>query len=389
MSQSRLHRAILVTLTGALCTMTAATQLRAQGSISMQGFGYPLGGVSTRVSGTTGALAEFDALTPQNPAALTKIARSALAVQAEPEYRTFTLNSVKETTSIPRLQLLMLGLRVSSRAVVSLSAAGFLDRSYSTVSTGQAPVDGLVLPTTDVAVVKGAISDLRAGVGYQITTRLSAGFALHAFTGSNKLNLTRRFADTLAFGSVSDTSSIDFFGKAVSFGAQFALPQGITTSLSYRHGLSVEAETRATIVKRATIPNRVTGGLMYTGIPGSAFALNVEHINWSDMQSLGTSNVQAHDATNWSLGAEIATGKLHGTPVLFRLGTGHNLLPFGIGGGTVTETRFGGGIAIPVSAAGREPAVIDFSLQRASRKLSGSTAREGAWLLGLGLQIRP
>ena len=355
----------------------------------MQGFGYPMGGFSTRVAGTTGAFAEFDALTPQNPASLLGISRAALAAQAEPEYRTLHLNSVSESSNIPRLPLLMLALRLSTRAVVSLSAAGFLDRSFTTISTGQAQVEGQSLPTTDATSVRGSIADLRAGLGWQLTSRLTVGLAGHVFTGSNKLNLSRKFADTLKFGSVSDTSSIDFFGRAVSVGAQFVVGRGITTSASYRKGGNIEAQSKDTVLHRANVPDRLSGGVMYTGIPGSAFALNVEHVKWSEMQALGSSSVQAHDATNWSLGAEVATGKMRGTPVMVRLGTAHNNLPFGVGGGIVSEQRYGTGIGLPISMPGREPAVIDLSLQRANRKLSGSSATEGAWLFGFGLQIRP
>ncbi|MEP6765894.1 MAG: hypothetical protein ABJB66_16385, partial [Gemmatimonadaceae bacterium] len=237
MSSSRLIRALKIAVGASAFSLTLSANANAQGNISMQGFGYPMGGMSTRVSGTAGAFAEFDALTPQNPASLVRITRSLLAVQAEPEYRTFSLSSVKESSTIPRLQLLSLGLRVNSRAVFSLSAAGFLDRSYSTISSGQATVEGQILPTTDVTVVKGAIADLRAGFGYALSSRLSVGVAAHAFTGSNKLDLTRRFADTLSFGSVSDTSAIDFFGSAFSLGAQLTIPHGFTTSASYRKGL--------------------------------------------------------------------------------------------------------------------------------------------------------
>ncbi|MEP6765796.1 MAG: hypothetical protein ABJB66_15890, partial [Gemmatimonadaceae bacterium] len=185
------------------------------------------------------------------------------------------------------------------------------------------------------------------------------------------------------------TSAIDFLGSAFSFGAKMSFPHGFTTSASYRKGLRIEAEAKDTVIKHATIPDRLSGGLMYTGIAGSAFAFNVEHINWTALSELGTSNVQAHDATNWSLGAEISAGKIHGAPVLLRAGTGHSQLPFGANNGIASETRFGGGLALPVSSAGREPAVIEFSLQRANRKLTGSAAKESAWLLGLGLQIRP
>ncbi|MEO7359471.1 MAG: hypothetical protein ABI120_04035, partial [Gemmatimonadaceae bacterium] len=116
---------------------------------------------------------------------------------------------------------------------------------------------------------------------------------------------------------------------------------------------------------------------------------NIDQNKWTNMQKLGSSLLQAHDATNWSVGAEVATGKLRGTPVLLRAGTARNMLPFGLNGGTVSEMRFTGGAALAVTNAGRDQAVIDFSIARANRTLSGSSAKEGAWLLGVGLQIRP
>jgi hypothetical protein len=36
-----------------------------------------------------------------------------------------------------------------------------------------------------------------------------------------------------------------------------------------------------------------------------------------------------------------------------------------------------------------EDAALDLSVQRANRTLSGSGLKESAWLLGIGIQIRP
>jgi hypothetical protein len=366
-----------------------AVQAGAQSSISSQGFGYPVSGTSVRVSGTAGAFSQFDLVTPQNPAALTGLARAGLSIQAEPEYRTLTLNSVKESVNIQRIPLLMVGVRLSSRAVLGVTSSTFLDRNFSTTTAGEVLIDGKVVPTNDISDMRGSISDIRAALGWRISNRLSVGLAGHVYTGSNKLSVLREFTDTLTLGRVVDSSSVDFFGRAVSLGGEFVMPKGFVASASYRIGGKLEAENTDTVLRRGSIPDRISGGLMYTGIAGSAFAFNVEQTKWTSMQSLGSALLQTHDATNWSGGAEVATGRVRGTPVMLRAGVGRNTLPFGVNGGKVTELRFAAGAAVAITNPGRDQAVLDFSVQRANRTLSGSAAREGAWLLGIGLQIRP
>ncbi|MEO7363486.1 MAG: hypothetical protein ABI120_24340, partial [Gemmatimonadaceae bacterium] len=168
-----------------------------------------------------------------------------------------------------------------------------------------------------------------------------------------------------------------------------ALPKGFVAAASYRKGGGLEADNGDSVLTRAHIPDRLGAGLMYAGFAGSAFAINIDNTKWSQMQSLGTSLLQTHDATNWSVGGEVPTARLRGTPVLLRAGVGKNTLPFGLNGGTVTEQRFSGGGSLAITSVGRDQAVFDFSITRANRKLSGSSAKESAWLLGIGLQIRP
>ena len=59
----------------------SAGSLAAQGALSLQGFGYPIGQLSTRAAGTAGALGETDAGSPLNPAALLSAGRTILSFQ--------------------------------------------------------------------------------------------------------------------------------------------------------------------------------------------------------------------------------------------------------------------------------------------------------------------
>jgi hypothetical protein len=124
----------------------------------------------------------------------------------------------------------------------------------------------------------------------------------------------------------------------------------------------------------------------YEGIPGSVFAVGVEQLRWSDMASMGSAVLRTQDATNWHAGAEVAGPRLRGVPVLVRAGMARSALPFGTAALAVRETRASAGLGVPIA---RESATLDLSLQRAVRTPSTGTAREQAWLLGIGLQVRP
>lgn len=358
----------------------------AQGTLGALGFGYPVNGVSTRAAGTAGALSEFDALTPINPSAIGGLTRTVLSAQAEPEYRTLSIGSVRERTTSQRVPLLMLVLPARRGFAVSLSARGFLDRSYTTLTTGSAVVDGLTLPTSEKLEMRGAIGDMRAAVGWQINPRFRVGLGGHIFTGEHQATRQRRFADTLLFGGTLDTSKVTYFGTALSFGGEVQLIKGLAATLSYRMGNDFDARIRDTTRATGAVPSRLGAAMRYDGIPGAVFTAGYEQVTWSDMQPMASSRTTANDAANVYGGAEIAGPRFRGYPVMLRVGYARNDLPFSNTAEIVKESRVGGGVGVPIA---RDAASIDFSLQRANRSLAGSTATERAWLLGLGIQIRP
>lgn len=366
--------------------LCGASTVSAQGTLGGLGFGYPVNGMSTRASGTAGAFAEFDALSPLNPAALGGIVRTVLSAQAEPEFRTLTIGSVREKTTSQRIPLLMVLLPARRGFAASLSARGFLDRSFTTVTSGTAVIDGVTLPTTERLEMRGAIGDMRAALGWQVNPRFRVGLAGHIFTGENVAARERTFADTLQFGGTLDSSRVTYFGTALSVGTEVQIAKGLSATMSYRSGNTFDARIRDTTRASGSVPSRMGGAVRYDGITGSVFSVGVEQVKWSSMQDLSSARTTAADAMNMYAGAEVAGPRLRGYPLMLRAGVARNQLPFSTTGEQVKETRLAAGLGLPIA---RDAASLDFSIQRANRSLAGSSAKESAWLLGVGVQIRP
>lgn len=367
----------------ALCS---ASPLGAQGSLSSLGFGYPVGGMSTRAAGTGGAFGEFDPLSAINPASLGGLSRLVVSAQTEPEYRTVHVGSVREKTTAQRLPLISLIFPAGRGVAVGVSASTYLDRSYSTVTSGEVVFDGQKISTTDRTDVRGSIADLRAAAGWQLNSRFSVGASGHLITGDNLVSLERSFSDSLRFGDVLDSSRVEYFGTALSVGGEWRVLKGLAAIASYRMGNGIDSRIRDTVRTSATVPNRIGAAIRYDGIPGSVFAVGIDQQQWSSLRGLGSTLVQPNDATNWHAGAELTGPRFLGSQLLMRAGYAKNELPFGIGSSVVEERRISVGMGLPIA---NERAGFDFSLQRANRTLSGNVSRESAWLLGFGVQIRP
>ena len=210
-----------------------ARPLFAQGGLSGLGFGYPVGGTSTRASATAGAFGEFDLLSPINPASIGGASRTVISAQTEPEFRTLTLGPVREKTNAQRVPLMVI-VPAGHGVSVGLSAVTLLDRSYSTVTPGSVLIDGASASTTERSDVRGSMGDVRAAGGWRINDRFSVGVAGHLFTGDNLVSISRTFADSTRFGSVLDSTRVVYFGTALSVGGEWRVRKGLAAQLSYR-----------------------------------------------------------------------------------------------------------------------------------------------------------
>jgi hypothetical protein len=385
-----------------MALLAGAGRASAQGSLSGQGFGYPSGELSTRALATGGSLAEFDPASPINPAALGSwgaspinswqrqwIGRTALTAQYDPEFRHVTAGGAKQSATLTRFPLIAFSVPIKDRFQIGASAATLLDRTFSTEVRSSTVLGGQTVTGTQKLESRGAIEDVRLGAAWNIGRVLSLGVAGHVLTGQNQVVSGRTFADTTQFGTVSDSTAVDFTGAAVSAGAEWRIVRGFSVAGSYRHGGTLRAERNDTTLRRATAPDRIGFGVRVDRFPGASFTANYATTKWTNMQGLGASSLLVTDAPEYGVGVEAIGPRLGPSTLLVRLGGRHRTLPFGIKGAEVRETAFAGGVSAPFTG-GR--AVLDVTGQRASRSTYGGTisgASEHAWTLSVGLTVRP
>lgn len=357
--------------------------LVAQGGLSVQGFGYPTGQVGSASLALGGASAEVDPASPLNPAAVGLASRYSVYMQFEPEFRTTTVGRESDKSTTIRFPNFIIS-GAYRRLTGAISASTFLDRTWSNVYADSQPIGGTTFPSTLSASSTGAITDTRAAVAYWINPKVQVGLGLHALLGENKISFGRTFPDSTGIGGVTQLSTINYSGRAVSAGVVVYPVKGIVLGASMRKGGHLEARQDNLALAKADTPDRYGVSVAYTGIPNTTLAARFDHTAWTGMRALGTPQLSIFDTDDLGLGVEVVGPTTGGAASLARLGFRSRTLPFGVGSTQVKENAFSGGIALPF-ARGR--AQMDLSIQRATRSAAG--ASEKAWFLALGLGIRP
>jgi len=368
----------------ALCF--AAPALYAQGALSLQGFGYPGGEISTRALGSGGSLADFDANSPINPAALLVGSRATVYLQYDPEFRWVTGTGLNTNTVTARFPLFLISGKMG-QARFSLSYASFLDRTWTNTYQDTQVVGTLRVPSTVTAVSSGGISDIRAAMSWTFSSRLTVGAAIHVFPGQNHIVFGRAFpSDSTSFGAFAQTSTFNYSGSAVSFGLIATPIDHINLGVSGRYGFSMHVhEGDSTTVGDANVPNRISFSGAYDGITGTILSARYGTEKWSAMRGLGSAGLSVFDATEFSAGLETGGPRIGAIPIAVRLGYRARQLPFGVGAQQVSETEFTGGVGIPLSS-GR--AALDLSIAHALRSANVGLSETG-WIFSLGIAIKP
>lgn len=367
---------------------------RAQGLISMQGYGYPVGQLSTRAQGTGGALGEFDTGSPLNPASAVGFFRPSVSVQFDPEQRRLAAGGRTSSGVVPRFPVVMVGIPGWKGTRFALSASTLLDRSFSATRETSGSFEGVVVPGTENTSSRGAITDVRGAVAVPIRRWLRVGVAGHLLVGDNRVSTTLRFQDSTRLAPLSDSVVVDWRGSAYSAGVELVPVRGVAVATSYRLGRGLRADRNDTTVARADAPDRLGLALRVDRITGASFAVSWARTYWSNMAPLGGATLRAEDGDELRAGVETQGPRFNDIPILLRVGYAQRDLPFGVAAGMPRERSYGGGLGVPV-AGGR--ALVDFALNRASRTLGGTpfvgaapvSARENAWLFSVGLTVRP
>jgi len=370
----------------AIMLLAAAIPAAAQGALSVQGLGFPPGQVSTRAEGSGGSTADFDPLTPINPAAIASVGITSLFLQYAPEFRRVTAGSATASTTTARFPMFGAVMPMGGTWTAGFSASTFLDRSFETRSERQEPVGAPedIVTVTERLRVLGAINDLRLAMSWAGSPKLRLGAGAHLFTGRNRVTLDELYSDSVRNANSTQSSLVSYTGFAGSVGLSFHPSRVIGFAVSARKGGELRASSGDTARATANVPDRISAGITYEGITGATLSGRVSRESWSSLEDLSGS-AGAFDGWDFSVGAEASGPRIMQRIVTLRAGARRRTLPFGFNGEEVSETAFMGGFGLPLA---RNRATLDFAAQRATRSASGDVDERGI-ILSFGLRVSP
>lgn len=369
-----------------LALAVLASPALGQGALSVQGLGFPPGQMSARAEGSGGSTADFDPLSPINPAALGGFQVASLFLQYSPEFRRVTAGGSSASTTTARFPMFGAIIPAGSSWTFGFGASTFLDRSFET-STQRRDRVGDLLDTVDVTErlrVLGAINDLRLGAAWIAHQKVRIGAAAHLYTGRNRVTLDEIYPDSAGFTSSSQTSTISYTGYAGSVGLTFNPVRTLGIALSARKGGEMNANSGDTVIASGDVPDRISAGVTYVGITGAVFSARISRELWSSLGGI-SAGLDARDGWDASVGAEATGPRIMQRILTLRAGARHRTLPFGLNGTEVREMAFMLGVGAPLT---RDRASFDLAVQRAMRSGPGDVKERGL-IVSFGLRVSP
>ncbi len=372
--------------------LLAAGTLRAQGAISLQGFGYPPGQLTTRAASTGGALGEFDQAAPLNPAALMNWGVGGAYLQYSPERRSTTVAGTASTTTVARFPVFAIGLPLGSKYAFGVSSSTLLERNYTTTVTARQQIRTDSVTTTSVVTARGAMNDVQFGGAMQVNNWLRVGTALHIITGENRVRTLRSIApdtgvrsDTVSYSAISENSSGTFGGSGISVGVELLPTKKLSIAGSARLGFGMRVDLNDSTRRTADAPSRA-GAAVRWDVGGINLAARYNWEGWTALQGLGSDAGGIFDSQEFGVGAEVPGPKIRGGQMLLRVGARRRDLPFGIAGNQPSENTIGGGLGFPL---GFGRAQVDLGIERASRKVPGiDNLSERGLIMSFGFRLR-
>lgn len=370
--------------------VTSAATGSAQGTLSTQGLGFPPGQLSTHAKSMGGATGETDPVSPLNPAAIGLLNAPILAFQVEPEYRELVIGGRSIRTSISRFPLFMGALTLGGKWVVSLSASTLLDRTYETVTRDSQVVNGDSVKSTVTERSEGAINDLRLAVSYSPSTWLKIGVGAHGLSGSDVLQTTRAFDDTIRFVTDAQRAVVGFGGTALSVGAVTMFPRVGAVGVTYRRGGSIRAYDDDVVVGSGRAPDHLGVSAVYLGIRGTALAVRAAKDNWSQLEGMART-LDIHEGWDMGIGADVTGPRFGANAIGLRAGGRWRTLPFSPDANPVKERSWSAGFVLPFA---RRAVELHLGALRATRSYdlapaAGGPASETSWTLSTGFSVRP
>jgi hypothetical protein len=383
------HRALLL----ALCALGTPALVHAQSSqFGVRGLGFPGRSTSIQSMGSGGSFSSFDPASSTNPAALTQARAFTASFTVLQNYRSSRIGDLRESGRDTRFPQVAIGGPIGGTPLAfGVSFSSLTDRDFELASTTSVPIRGVPVEVHDTLASTGGISDLRVAAAYA-TRGWNFGAGVHVITGSNRVELHRVFTDS-AYAPVRQRSEISYAGAGVSAGIWRAFGERLALAGMLRIDGEASVDRDSGRVAEVRLPLTFGGAVRWRAATNLAVGAQAIVRQWSRadeaLRNLGGTGAQ--DAVDLSAGIELTRNARRVQDRPIRFGARFATLPFPVeSGARVREfgLSLGTGLRFAQDRAGIDHAGVDLSVERVWRGARGGF-RESAWLIGLGITVRP
>nr|MBA2626936.1 hypothetical protein [Gemmatimonadales bacterium] len=353
-----------------------------------RGLGLPGRGQSARALATGGSFALFDPLSTLNPAALGEVTVLTAAFTGLQNFRTSTAPSATVSGRDMRFPLMTItGPLGKLPMAAGFTFSNYTDRDFSVATTSELVLRDAPVTSFDTLTSRGGLGDIGLGAAYRGASGLRIGAAFHIITGSARTDLRRGFSDT-AYRFVRQQAEISYAGSGVAVGVTRPVGTRITFAALARTDGRVRIDRDSTPVSRVGLPATLGAGVRWR--PGSRLDLAAQAMyrTWSEADAglIAGGGTGAKNTFDVAIGGEYTSDIRRPYRRPIRFGVHYSKLPFPQNA-TAQPTEFGVAAGTGVRF-GQDRAGIDLALEHVWRR-EGSAYRESAWLLSVGVSVRP
>jgi hypothetical protein len=378
------RRLFLLAVLAAAPTTAAAAQASQFG---VRGLGVPGRAISTRAAGTSGAFAMFDAESGLNAAALGGLPVMTATFNATQSFRRAENPGGDESLRDSRFpHVSFAGPVRGSPFAFGLSYSTYANRDFSAATSDTLELREVLVPVFDTLDSRGGISDLRFAGSYKLRDRSVVGAALHVFTGTNRMESHRTFADS-QYLPVEQSAELSFAGVGASLGAVHQLGPSLWVAAMVRSDGNVKLDRDSARVATVDLPYSMGLGLRLKA--GSKLDLAGHGIfrTWSGANSdlLASGGTGADNTFEVAFGGEYVGDPRQPYRRPIRFGAHYATLPFPLQPG-LQPKEFGASLGSGLRFA-QDRASVDLSVEYLSR--SAGDFKERAFVISVGVGVRP
>lgn len=366
---------------------TVPQTVAAQSSLyGVVGLGFPGRPIGVRARGMAGSIAAVDPGSAVNPATVSQLSRLSATVTSLTSLRSYEIDTASvdglQDTRFPFAALAggITGTPVSFEA----SYSNYLSRTWDITTSDTVLLRGQSVAVQDRIRSDGAVADLRAALGWFVSSRLQVGGGIHLLTGSTRERIERDYADR-SYTALRHDSNVKYKGLGWSVGLAGNPLSWLRLGVSYRSDGHLDAVRDSVEIGRVELPMTISGGFGAAPVPGLVIGATVSWQSWSDAQE-GLSSIggDARAFDVWDVSGGVELGGSVGPRVPLRLGFRYAQLPFSPTDEQAREIDLSLGSGFRF-AQGR--AAANVTLERVSR--DGGGASEDAWQISVGLSLLP